>query len=357
MKRIVVNGPWNVAIEDVPIPKPGKNEILIKTELTGISSGTEMMVYRGTYTNFKLKKWSQWQDFPVYPGYELVGKVVELGPMDKDDSSSSKMSSITQNIDSLKTTVNDFKIGDRVICLGEHSEYAAVPATFAAVLPDNISSEHATLAVLATTAMHGIRTVDVKYGDTVVIIGCGILGYLTMQHAKNSGARRVIMSDLNNNRLQAAKEAGADFCFNPKEVDIVKAIKQVNDGILADVSIEASGFKGTEQQAMDVVRDRGKVLFIGWHTDNLDITFGDFTFKELQLIASQAIGPMAGLPYSYVRWCSDQSLKWAVDLISNGTIKGTFKPTMLHYTEIEEAYKMIDRNDPKVGMQIILNWS
>jgi L-iditol 2-dehydrogenase len=357
MKKIIIHGPRKVAIEDVPVPKPGKNQILVKAELSGISAGTEMMLYRGTFPNFKLKKWAQWADYPVHPGYEFTGRVVEIGPLEEEDVSASGTASITQAADVLQTTVNDFKIGDRIICLGEHGEYALVPAAFAAVIPENVSPEHATLAVLATTAMHGVRTVKVEYGDTVVIIGCGILGYLTIQHIKNSGARKVIVSDVDDSRLQTAKEAGADYCFNPKKVDIVKAIKDVNDGLLADIAIEASGFKGTEQQAMDVVRNRGRVLFMGWHTTNLDITFGDFTFKELTFIASQAIGPAAGLPYSYVRWCSDQNLKWSVELISKGKIKSGFTPLKVPYTHVEEAYKMIDRHDPAAGMQIILDWS
>jgi len=357
MKKVIVYGPRKVAIEDVPVTKPGKNEILIKTELTGISSGTEMMVYRGTFPNFKLKKWPPWKNYPVYPGYELVGKIVEIGPMEEEDTSSSGMAAIAQTNESIQTTVKDFKVGDRVISLGEHSEYACVPAAFAAVIPDNVSSELATLAVLTTTAMHGVRTVRIEYGDTVVVIGCGLLGYLIMQHVKNAGARRVIVTDLDNSRLQIAKQAGADFCFNPNEVDVIEAIKNVNGGILADAALEASGFKGTEQQALDVVRDRGRINFIGWHTENLDITFGDFTFKELQLVASQAVGPRPGLPYSYVRWSSDQSLKWAIELISKGIIKGGFTPLRLPYDQIEEAYKMIDRHDPAVGMQVILNWT
>ncbi len=282
MKRIAIVGPYDVQIEDIPIPEPGPQMLLIKTEISGISAGTEMMLYRGSFPNFQLKKWAQWQDYPVMPGYELAGTVVAIGKEEaKPNDNSLRLDSISQASAALKTDAAEFKIGDRVICLGEHAEYVCVPAVFAAKIPDHVSSEKATLAVLATTSMHAIRRADIKYGDTVAVIGMGILGFLTMQHAKNAGTRKVIALDLDASRLEIAKNAGADVCINPGADNAIEAIKRANDGILADVVIEASGFKGTEQLACDLVRDRGRVVFLGWHTDNLDLMFGDVIFKEL----------------------------------------------------------------------------
>ena len=79
MKKIYIEGPRNVVIRDEAIPVPGPQQLLVKTELSGISAGTEMMLYRGTYPNLGLKKWAQWTDYPVCPGYELVGTVVAIG--------------------------------------------------------------------------------------------------------------------------------------------------------------------------------------------------------------------------------------------------------------------------------------
>lgn len=358
MKKIVINAPYDVQIVDAPIPTPGPEMLLIKTDISGVSAGTEMMLYRGTYPNFKLKKWPQWSDYPVNPGYELIGTVVAIGEDAKCESNGgTQIDSLGPKSASLTTSVSEFKVGDRVVCLGEHAEYACVPAVLAAKIPDNVSSEEATLAVLATTAMHSIRRADIKYGDTVAVIGMGVLGYLVMQHAKNAGARRVIALDLNDDRLNIAKDTGADVCINPSKCDAITAIKNANDGILADVIIEVTGFKGTEQLAVELVRERGRVVILGWHTDDLSFIFGDFYFKEATLIASQAIGPEAGIPYSYVRWCSDQSLKWAVELFAQGKLTGKhFEPTKFSYKDINKVYEMIDKRDPAVGLQTILIW-
>ena len=139
--------------------------------------------------------------------------------------------------------------------------------------------------------------------------------------------------------------------------DALTAVKVDNGGILADVVIEASGFKGTEQTALELVRTLGRVVLLGWHTDNINFLFGDMIFKEVCLTASSAIGPEAGLPYAYVRWGSDQSLKWAVDLFAQGKLTGNhIEPTNFSYQDIREVYERIDRRDPKMGMQSILYW-
>lgn len=358
MKKIIIEAPYKVKIVDEPIPKTGPQTLLIKTEITGVSAGTEMMLYRGSYPNFKHKKWPQWKDFPVVPGYELVGTVVEVG---KDQGASEKnnaqIDSLGPASSVLKTDASEFKVGDRVICLGEHAEYVCIPAVLAAKVPENVTSEDATLAVLGTTSMHAIRRSEVKYGDTVAIMGMGILGFLTLQHAKNAGTRRVIALDIDDSRLKIAKDAGADLCINPSKENPVETIKRNNDGILADVVIEVTGFNGTEKMACDLVRDRGRLTLLGWHTDDMNLAFGDIYFKEMTITVSQAIGPEAGIPYSYVRWCSDQSLKWAVDLIAAGKLKGCFTPTRFKYTDIEKVYEMIDKRDPKAGLQTILTWN
>lgn len=358
MKRIVLKNPYQVEVEDTPLPNPGPEMLLVKAEISGVSAGTEMMIYRGSHPNYAENKGTHWAEYPIYPGYELVGTVVSVGsPGNINLDGKVQSGALGPTSPAIMTRSSDFKVGDRVICLGEHSEYACVPANMAAKIPDNVSSMDATLAVLATTSMHGIRKAQIQYGDTVAVIGMGVLGYLCMQHAKNAGSRRVIAIDLDNSRLEVAKLAGADACINPRDGNLIEQIMEVNDGLLADVVIEASGFAGTEQMACEIVRTRGKVGIIGWHTSRLDIHFSEVFNKELTIFASNSIGPEAGLPYSYVRWGSDQSLKWAVELISQGKLKRTFEPTIYPYSEIKEVYEKIDKHDKSIGMQVVLDWS
>lgn len=357
MKKIYITAPYKVEIKDVPTPTPGPGELLIKTEFSGISAGTEMMLYQGTFPNFELKKWPQWTEYPVCPGYELVGTVVAIGEEVKADTNMSQLDSLQPKSATLMNKASDFKIGDRVVCLGEHAEYACLPAEFVTKVPDNVSSKEATLAVLGTTSTHCLHRADIDFGDTVAIIGAGVLGYLATQQLKVGGASRVVVIDMDESRLEIAKKAGADVVLNPTKCDIVEEIMKVNNGILADVVIEASGARGTEQTALDIVRDRGKVVILGWHTSPMNFQFGDFYFKEVTLLATRAGGPEAGLPYAYVRWTTDQSLNNSIKLISEGKVTGKyFEPSVFPYTDIEKVYEMISNRDPKIGMQAMLKW-
>ena len=356
MKKIIIDKPYSVKIEEVDIPKPGPGELLVKTELSGVSSGTEMMLYRGTFPNFKLKKWAQWQDFPVCPGYELVGEVVEIGQDAASGKDLKQMDSLGPKSSVMLTTTADFKVGDRVICFGEHGEYAISPAVLAAKVPENITSAEATLGVLATTAMHCVRRAEVSYGDSVAVIGVGVLGFLAVQHLKNAGARHIIVMDLDDSRLEIARKCGADLLINPDKTNPQDAIMKIF-GILPDIVIEASGFKGTEQLALDIVRDRGRVVILGWHTQDMNFMFGDFYFKEAELRATRAVGPEAGLPYAYVRYGSDQSLKWSMDLFEKGILSGKyFEPTRFSFKDIGKVYELIDKRDKAIGLQVILDW-
>ena len=356
MKKIYIDGPYQVSYRDVPIPVPGPGELLIKTEYSGISSGTEMMLYCGTFPNFKLKKWPQWKEYPVCPGYELIGTVVAIGEEIQDQQNLHQLDSLQPKSTSLTKSASDFKVGDRVMCLGEHGEYACLPAEYVSKIPAGVSSEDATLAALGTTAMHALRRAAMEIGDTLVIIGAGILGNLILQQAKICGAGRVIVLDKDNGRLEIARQCGADLTLNPDEVDPVQELLKYN-GILADVVIEASGARGTEQTAIDLVRDRGKVVIDGWHTDSIHFEFGDFYFKELTVIASRAGGPEAGIPYAYVRWSCDQTRDYCLELLAQNKISGKhIKQSVFKSEEIQKAYDMIARRDPALGMQALLKW-
>lgn len=358
MKSIIIDKPFSVSLVDEEIPKAGPGEIVVKAEMSGISSGTEMFLYRGTYPNFRLKKWGQWKEYPVRPGYELVGKVVEVGPQlySKGDGAAAA-ESLQAAAGVIVADTDEFAVGDRVICMGTHQEYTKVPATLAVKVPDNVSSEVATLTILTTTTMHSTRRLELEYGSTVAVIGLGVVGNLALQHAKLAGCSKVIGIDLDEGRCQMARDVGADYVINSSKEDPVKKVLEITNGIGADAVVEASGAKGTLRLGLDLMRDRGTVEILGWHTDEPSFEFGDLYFKEGKIIATRAIGPDVGIPYSYVRWGFDQNLRLAMDLIQRGKIKTDFfTPQKFHYTEIDKVYKMIHENPASIGLQAILEW-
>jgi 2-desacetyl-2-hydroxyethyl bacteriochlorophyllide A dehydrogenase len=254
MKSIIINGPFDVEIIDEDVPVAGPGEIVVEAELSGISSGTEMFLYRGTYPNFELKKWPQWQDYPVRPGYELVGRVVEVGPPAHGAEAEGAIASLGPSAGTIVADTDEFQVGDRVICLGTHQQFAAVPATLAAKIPDSLTAEAATLAVLGTTTMHSTRRLHLEYGDTVAVIGMGVVGNLALQHAKLGGAAKTIALDLDRGRLDLAQKVGADHAVHVGVEDPVELVYRYTKGIGADTVVEASGAKDTLQAALEIVR-------------------------------------------------------------------------------------------------------
>ena len=357
MKSIQINAPFDVAIIDEETPKAGPGQIVVEAQLSGISSGTEMFLYRGTYPNFKLKKWPQWSDYPVRPGYELVGRVVALGPPARGTGSAEGIGSLQPGAGVVVADSGEFQVGERVVCLGTHSQYACVPATLAARLPDSVSDTQATLAVLGTTTMHSTRRLGLEYGATVAVIGLGVVGNLALQHARLAGATRTIALDLDARRLEMARAVGADHIIQVGKEDAPAMVRRYTGGIGADAVVEASGAPGTLQLGLNIMRDRGSVELLGWQTTDPEFMFGDLYFKEGQIIATRAIGPDPGLPYSYVRWGYDQSLRLVVQMIADGRLKADFfQPAMYSYREIGNVYDQIHQNPASIGLQAVLVW-
>ena len=124
-----------------------------------------MALYRGTNHELVLRRWGPQWEYPMSTGYEAVGEVVERGP-----------------------DVVAPEIGDRVLLYGGHAEYSVALASQVLTLPDMLADEDALLAVLGTTALRGVRRAGVEYGDSVAVVGMGVMGQMAIQHARLSGA-------------------------------------------------------------------------------------------------------------------------------------------------------------------------
>jgi len=338
LKSIVITAPRRVEIIDEPLPKPLPNQILLKTVLSGISAGTEMALYRGTHPNITTKKWGYWTGYPIRPGYENVGKVVEVG-----------------------SDISGIEVGDRVIATNRHSEYtistdATIPVY--AKIPDTVTNEEALFAVLATTTSHAIRRARIEYGDSVLVVGQGVVGILAAQHAKNGGAGKLIVTDLADRNLKIVLQCSADHAINASKEDVISRVRELTNGLGADVVVEAAGTPDAMNQAVSAVRDRGRVVILGYHTRPWTTTLGDEIFhKELELVASRAMGPPPGLPHSYVRWGSDAGINFSLQLIAQKRLK--VKDMITHrfrYDRIADAYKMIDERKENF-MMVVLEWA
>jgi len=247
----------DVRVEEVPIPQIGFGELLVRVEACGIC-GSDVM------------EWYRLDRAPLILGHEIGGQIEVVGE-----------------------GVERYKKGDRVsaahhvpcntchYCLNGHhtacdtlrqtnfdpgglAEYIRLPAfnvdRGVFLLPDGVSYEEATFIEPLACVLRGQRLAHMQPGNSVLVIGSGIAGLLHVQLAHTLGAGRVIATDINDYRLEAAQRFGADAAINAEE-DLPARLRQVNQGRLADLVIVCTGATSAIAQALKSVERGGVVLF------------------------------------------------------------------------------------------------
>jgi 2-desacetyl-2-hydroxyethyl bacteriochlorophyllide A dehydrogenase len=219
-KAIVFTAPLKVSLEEINVPEPRAGQVLVQAHYTGISTGTETRILKGSaLAGEKL--------IPCIPGYSLVGRIVKKGPQTK-----LKEGDLVYVVD-----VNYFT--EYKPAWGGHVEYALVPETEAVLLPESIDPIAVTFTVLAGVGYHGVERCGDVRGKSVAVVGQGPVGMFAVQFLKMKGAK-VIAIDLFENRLAASQKLGADYVVNSSRKKMDEGVKKLfPDGV--DVVMEATG--------------------------------------------------------------------------------------------------------------------
>ena len=353
MKQILQHmNDGKTVVEEVPVPVSRRGTALVRTSASLVSAGTERMLVDFAEKNLigkaaarpdlvrqvilkaeregllpTLEAAFNKLDQPMPLGYSSAGTIVEVG-----------------------AGMGEFKPGDRVACAGGgyavHAEYDLVPRNLLAKLPDSVDFESAAFTTLGAIALHGFRLSRPQIGETVCIIGLGLLGLLAAQIARAAGCP-VFGVDLSSNRVQLARGLGFSAALNDDCLDLVAGMTEGRgfDHVLicADTSSDE-----TVQLAGQVARDRANVVAVG--AVGLDVPRKIYYEKELNLIVSRSYGPGRydpmyeenGLDYppGYVRWTEGRNLQSFVDLLASGKVD--VKPLISHRFSIDEAPKAYD---------------
>lgn len=334
MKRVAITEPYCVEVQEVARPSPGAGEVLVQATVTGFSAGTEMNLYRGTNPDLVRRNWGERWTYPMYPGYQFVGVVAECGP-----------------------GATGLTPGDRVVGNGPHAEYAVMAAAGSVRLTEAVSDEQASLAVVGRVALRGVRLGTIGYGDSVAVVGMGVMGQLAIQHARLAGAAKTIAVDVDPLRLVVARRLGASYVINPRQEDPAESILDCTLGG-ADVVIETAGSPSAVPVAFKLARDRGCVVLVGWHLKPVELSLGeDFFIKELVVRASRSSGPLEHLDAGLVRWTTQSNLAFVVSLLAEGRLKTEGLIThVLPFEEAGHAYELISsRSEP--SLHVALRWS
>jgi len=260
--------------------------------------------------------------------------------------------------------VDHFQPGDQVACAGagiaNHAEIILVPKNLVVLVPRACDLREAASVTLGAIAMQGIRRADPSLGETVAVVGLGLLGQITVQLLKATGCQ-VIGIELDPRRITLACELGADFVFNPNKTDVNNEIRHItgDHGVDTTIITAASSSDVIVQQAMEITRKKGRVVVVG--AVGLGLKRSPFYKKEIDFLISCSYGPGRydplyedkGLdyPYAYVRWTENRNMQAYLKLIADSKIN--LEPILeMEYdiAQAPQAYEALQAANKPLGV-------
>jgi len=340
-----------VSAYDVPAPELRPGGLLVRTQYSAISAGTE----RAT---LELSSKSLLAKAKARP--DLVKQVIEYasqnGVKAAYDKVHAKLDTLTTlgyscagEVISVADGVHEFRAGDRVACAGgtyaNHAEINFVPRNLAVRIPPQVSSAAASLTTIGAIAMQGVRQAEAGIGETVAVIGAGLVGVLTIQILRAAGCR-VVAIDLSPQRVKQAAEHGAHLAVAADDPTLASTIKEFSRyGVDAAILTAATDSAEPAEMAARILRDRGRIIVVGMV--GMGVSRNNMYMKELSLTLSRSYGPgrydpqyeEGGIDYplGYVRWTERRNMEAFLDLLAAGQIDVT--PLLEHRYPIEEGAK------------------
>ena len=357
MKQILQNlKTGNIEVADVPSPIAQPGRVLVRTATSLISSGTERMTVEMGHKTL-LGKARERPDLVK----QVIQKARSEGVLNTVNAVRNRLESLNSlgysaagTVIKVGNQVAEFRPGDRVACAGAefaaHAEVLSVPKNLCVRLPDDMSFEAGAFGTLGAIALQGVRLAEVTLGESVVVIGLGLIGQLTVQLLKANGCR-VYGIDLDTKRIDLARQLGADAGCAPG-VDAQRTVLNWTRGRGADAVLITAATSSNQpvELAGEISRLKGRVVAVG--LVGLEVPRKLYYQRELTLKISMSYGPGRydpeyeerghDYPFAYVRWTEGRNVEAFLDLISEGRVNTD--PLITHrfpISEGERAYQLI----------------
>jgi 2-desacetyl-2-hydroxyethyl bacteriochlorophyllide A dehydrogenase len=241
--QILITEPYRVEVRQVELPAPAADQILVQTEASAVSAGTELAVYTGSHQWLKDPSLPDWK-FPFRPGYSAAGRVVAVG-----------------------SAVEGWQPGDRVSYPGNHASAELLTLGHERCrlwrLPERVDAETAATACIARYGMGAAIRAGITLGRSAAVLGLGVIGQFALRCLIAAGAHPVIGIDGVRMRRDAAKAAGADCCINPAEGDAREQLGRYLRTSGAEIVADATGIPDAVPAAMALACDAGQVVVVG----------------------------------------------------------------------------------------------
>ncbi len=373
MKQILQNyKTGELRLADVPRPALRARGVLVATRASLISAGTEKMkvdvakknllgkaMERPDQVRKVLESVKQQGLLPTYEkvmnkldtptplGYSSAGVVLEVG-----------------------REASEFQVGDSVACAGAgyavHADVAYVPRNLVVRMQPDTPFERASFTTLGAIALQGVRQAEIRMGEDVVVIGLGLVGLLTVQLLKRSGAH-VVGVELDPSRAALARQLGCDRVVIGADLEVREAVRQATGGRGADAVLvtAASSSSGPVALAGELCRDRGRVVVVG--ITKMDLPHRVYYDKELSLLLSRSYGPGrydpsyeeqgVDYPLGYVRWTERRNMEEFLRLVEAGSVDvDALISHRVPFAEAERAYGLITGKATEPYLGIVLTY-
>ena len=367
MKQIIQSFKTGATIlEEVPAPQIKKGQVLIKTTRSLVSLGTERMLVEFGKASLIQKARQQPDKVKM-----VLDKIKTEGLMPTLDAVFNKLGQPLPlgycnvgKVIGVGAGVTDFKIGDRVASNGQHAEFVSIPQNLVAHVPDGVTDEEAVFTVIGAIGLQGIRLLNPTLGETVVVIGLGLIGLITAELLMANGCQ-VIGVDLDNTKLEIARQKGI-LTVNPREgADPVKFAQDYTNGVGVDGVIITASAKTDDiiSQAAQMSRKRGKIILVG--VIGLNLSRAEFYEKELTFQVSCSYGPGRydddyeqkgqDYPLPYVRWTEKRNFETILSAIKTDRLD--VQPLITEVIDIDDYQKVYGDIGQSKSIASILSYS
>ena len=346
MQQVLRRGLTEIIVDEVPDPVVAAHHVLIRPHYSLISSGTETASLHqdgivrelADHPSHLRTVWNAMKTAgPVRTAAEVRAKLSEYAVLGYSGAGI---------VAERHPTVADLDVGERVAYGGEatgHGETVQAGRKLVVRVPDSVPFEHACFTTLGSIALNAVRIAGVGLGDTVAIVGLGLVGQLCAQLARLQGAE-VVGVDLRAERIELAQRLGVNHALLGSR-PVRHAVSALTGGRGADCVIVAAAAKSAApvQQALEICRDRGRLVIVG--AVELSLPWLEMYRKEIQLFMSRAYGPGSydplyekearDYPVSYVRWTEHRNMEQFVRLLETGAVQ--IEPLITHRFPLAEA--------------------
>ena len=333
-KQIVFTKPYTAELLDVEVLPPRENEVTVELEFSAISSGTEKANYIGDRNSITASEGSE-AKFPRMVGYSASGVVRAVGSL-----------------------VNDINVTDRVaVYWGSHKKNITVNRKNVIKIPNGVSSEEASMALISTFPLAAIRKTKLEIGESAMVMGLGILGIFATQQLRAAGAYPIIAVDPIKERRDFALKLGADFALDPTDEKFSETVKEITSGGV-NVCIEGTGLGAGLVGALDCMQRMGRVALLGCtRSSKFEIDY-----------YAKVHGPGISLIGAHTKarpndesapglWTDEDDLKTVLNLILGKRLN--FKDMIFEIhspADAPEVYKRL-ANDKNFPIGVLFDWS